>query len=197
VFHGHGVASQDDPKDYIARYFHRVDAGISDLLADEEAPLVLAGVEYLLPIYQDANDYPHLLEDGIARDPQAMDLEALHAEAWSLVEPLFLQKQEQAVDVYRHLAGTGSERASKEVNEVVRAAYFERVEALFVALDEEQWGTFDPESGEVERHEQMEPRDRDLLNVAAVHTMLNGGSVFALTRDAMPDSAPLAAVFRY
>lgn len=197
VFHGHGVASQDDPKNYISRHFHRVDAGISDLLTNEEAPLVAAGVEYLLPIYQEANSYPHLMGDGIARDPHEVNLEGLHAEAWALVEPLFRREQEQALDAYRHLSGTGSERASNEVAEIVPAAYYERVEALFVAVGQEQWGTFDPESGEVDFREKAEPGDRDLLDIAAAHTMLNEGSVFALPQEAMPDSKPLVAVFRY
>jgi hypothetical protein len=197
VFHGHGVASQDDPKDYISRYFHRVDRGIADLLADEVAPLVLAGVEYLLPIYREANSYPHLVEDGIARDPQGLELETLHAEAWALVEPLFQRQQEQAFDAYMHLSGTDSERASNELREIVPAAYYERVEALFVALDQERWGTFNPQTAEVDLHREAQPGDRDLLDLAAARTMLNGGSVFVLTQDAVPHSAPLAAVFRY
>ena len=44
VFHGHGVASADDPKDYIFRYFRRIDEGLSQVLAGDTAPLVLAGV---------------------------------------------------------------------------------------------------------------------------------------------------------
>jgi hypothetical protein len=30
---------------------------------------VLAGVEYLLPIYREANTYPHLLAEGIHGNP--------------------------------------------------------------------------------------------------------------------------------
>jgi hypothetical protein len=197
VFHGHGVASQDDPKDYISRYFHRIDAGISDLLGDENAPLVVAGVEYLLPIYQEANSYPHLTEGGVARDPQEVGLEELHAEAWTLVEPLFRRKQEEALDAYRHLAGTASDRASNDLKEIVAAAHYERVEALFVALDQECWGSFAPQTGDIDVHQEARPGDRDLLDFAAAQTIQNGGSVFALTQDALPDSAPLAAVLRY
>jgi len=197
IFHGHGVASQDNPKDYIFRYFQRVDRGIGDLLADEVAPLVLAGVEYLLPIYREANSYPHLVADGIMRDPQGVKLEALHSEAWSLVEPLFQREQEQAIDAYRHLSGTDSKRASSEITEIVCASYYERVEALFVALDRECWGTFDPQTGQVDVHGEAQPNDRDLLDLAAARTMLNGGAIFALAQDALPASTPLAAVFRF
>ena len=61
IFHGHGMASADDPKDYILRYFRQVDAGLRDLLRDEQAPLILAGVDYLLPIYAVLDSTPGLI----------------------------------------------------------------------------------------------------------------------------------------
>lgn len=205
VFHGHGVASEDDPKEYIERYFHRVDEGVSDLLAGEEAPLVLAGVDYLLPIYQEANSYPHLLEEGVARNPQELSREELHTRAWEIVGPLFQASREEALDVYHHLSGDDSERSSDELRkrasdklaEIVPAAYYERVEALFVALDTQRWGTFDPDTGEVDLHDEAEPLDKDLLDFAAAHTLLNGGAVYAVEREAVPGDGDIAAVFRY
>jgi hypothetical protein len=61
IFHGHGMASADDPKDYISHYFQQVDAGLRDLLRDEQALLVLAGVDYLLPIYAVLDFTPGLI----------------------------------------------------------------------------------------------------------------------------------------
>jgi hypothetical protein len=65
---GHGVGIDDathEPNDAILRYFHQVDTGLRAFLRDEHAPLVLAGVEYLLPIYRRANTYPYMLEGGV------------------------------------------------------------------------------------------------------------------------------------
>lgn len=64
TFHGHGTGS-NDAKANILRYFHQVDEGLHDLLRDEQAPLVLAGVDYLLPIYKEANTYPHLVDQEL------------------------------------------------------------------------------------------------------------------------------------
>jgi hypothetical protein len=119
IFHGHGVASADDPKDYISRYFHRVDEGLHDLLRDEQAPLVLAGVDYLLPIYREANTYPHLVYEGIEGNPEELRAEELHERAWTTVQPLFLAEQEEAAAQYRQLAGAGSEQASVESHKVI------------------------------------------------------------------------------
>ena len=197
IFHGHGVASADDPKDYILRYFHQVDEGLRDLLRDEEAPLVLAGVDYLLPIYQEANSYLHLVDERIEGNPEEMSADELHEQAWAIVHPLFLSAQQEAAAQYRQLAGTGSEQASGDLKRLISAAYHGRVETLFVAVGLQQWGAFDPATNAVHLHERAEPGDEDLLDFAAIHTLSNGGSVYAVEPGNVPDDAPLAAVLRY
>jgi len=197
IFHGHGVASADDPKDYILRYFHQVDEGLGDLLGGEEAPLVLAGVDYLLPIYKEANSYPHLVDEGIEGNPEEMSVEELHEHAWAIVHPLFLSAQQEAAARYRQLAGAGSEQASSDLKEVVPAAYHGRVDTLFVAVGLQQWGAFDPDTNTVYLHEKAGPEGEDLLDLAAVHTLLNRGTVYAIEPEKVPDEAPLAAALRY
>ncbi len=198
IFHGQGVASADDPKDYILRYFHQVDEGLHGLLLrGEEVPLVLAGVDYLLPLYKEANSYPHLVDEGIEGNPEAMSAEELHEHAWAIVHPLFLSARKEAAALYRQLAGAGSEQASSDRKEIIPAAYHGRVDTLFVAVGLQQWGAFDPETNAVHLHERAEPGDEDLLDFAAIHTLSNGGSVHAVEPEKVPDDAPLAAVFRY
>jgi len=46
-------------------------------------------------------------------------------------------------------------------------------------------------------HEEAEPGDEDLLDFAAMQTLLNGGIVYAVEPQKVPDEALLAAVFRY
>jgi hypothetical protein len=197
IFHGHGVASADDPKDYIARYFHRVDEGLRDLLQGQQAPLVLAGVDYLHPIYKEANSYPCLLDEGIEGNPEELRAEELHERAWGIVHPLLLAAQKEAAAQYRQLVSAGSEQASNDLKEIVRAAYHGRVETLFVAVGLQQWGTFDPATNAVQLHREVKPGDEDLLDFAAVQTLLNSGTVYAADSEKVPDEALLAAVFRY
>ncbi len=197
VFHGHGVASADDPEDYIRHYCHRIDEGVREMLAGETAPLVLAGVDYVHPIYQEANTYPHLSEGAITGNPEELSAEELHRRAWDIVAPYFQRERQAAADRYRQLAGTGSELASNEIGQVVPAAYQARVEVLFVPVDVQQWGTFDPATNEVRLHAEREAGDEDMLDFAAVHTFLNGGTVYAVEPERVPDDAPLAAVFRF
>jgi hypothetical protein len=68
---------------------------------------------------------------------------------------------------------------------------------LFVAVGFQQWGTFDPATNTVWVHEEAEPGDEDLLDFAAIQTLLNRGTVYAVEPEKVPDETLLAAVSRY
>ena len=191
---GHG-AEIDDTKDNLLKYFRLIDRGLHDLLRDERAPLILAGVEYLFPIYREANTYPGLIEEGIPGNPQGISAEALHRSALKIGYPYFQKAEQDAVAQYRQSSGTGL--TSADLREIIPAAIHGRVGILFVASGRQQWGTFDGESGAVEIHPKMGAASEDLLEVAAIQTFLNGGTLFMLPPEKMPDTGDLAAVFRY
>ncbi len=193
IFHGHGA--DNDPKDDILRYFRRIDRGVQGLLKGSRAPLVLAGVDYLLPIYREASTYSHLADGGIAGNPEGLSAEELRKRAWSVVRPLFSEAQQEAAARYERAAGT--EQASTDLSEIVPAAYFGRVDLLFVALDSQRWGTFDPGTAKVSLHEEAASGDGDLLDLAAIRTLLSGGTVYGLDHQEMPNGASVASVFRY
>jgi hypothetical protein len=194
VFYGQGVGI-DDAKERLLRYFQHIDRGLHELLHTETAPLVLAAVDYLLPIYRQANTYPHLLEAGVMGNPDKIKAEVLREHAWAVVEPYFLTARQQAAAQYRDYAGT--KRASHAIREIVPAAAAGRVESLFVAIDQEQWGIFDPGSRILHIHKEARFGDDDLLDIAATQTLLHSGAVYAVKRADMPETACIAAVFRY
>lgn len=197
AFHGHGVGT-DDEKTNIVRYFQRVDRAVSDFLAEERAPLLLAGVEYLFPLYREANSYPHLLEQGIPGNPEELSEKTLHARAWEVVRPLFQKEEEEAVARYRQEAGRQSGRASADIREIVPAAYSGRVEQLFVRDAAEIWGKYDLANNRVEAYQERTPQSEDLLNTAALYTIQKDGTIYVVGESEMPDpSSPVAALFRY
>lgn len=194
-FHGQGSPDRDDPKADILQFFHILNQGLKKYLP-EQAPLVLAGVEYLLPIYQEANTHPHLVDTILSvENVGVFNPRDVHEQAWSLVEPFYTQSQDTAIERYHELAGTG--KTSTDLKEAVAAAYYGRVDRLFVAVGIQKWGNFDSQANELEIHSENEPGDEDLLNAAAIQTVLNGGTVYALEPQEIPEHAPLAAVFRY
>ncbi len=151
--------------------------------------------DYLRPIYREANRHPSLLENGISGNPEGLGAGELHARAWPLVQPRFLKDREAATARYRQLQGTG--RASNDVRGVVPAAHDGRIDVLFVAVGVQIWGTFLADSRRIDVGEEAPGRTGDLLNLAAVHTVLNRGTVYAVPSAEMPGEAPVAAILRY
>ena len=200
IIHGQGVASEDKrrPKDKLVRFFRDIDQGVQQTLEDENTPLLLAGVEYYLPFYREVNSYTHLVEDQIvAGNPDGLSPKELQQKAWELMEPLFLEEQENALDAFRQLRGNGEKLASDELTEIVPASFFSRIDTAFVPIEKHLWGNYDSESNTVEVHGDHEVGDEDLLDFVAVFTYLNGGTVHALRPENMPTDKPLAATFRY
>ncbi|MBW4557519.1 MAG: hypothetical protein KME59_16575 [Trichormus sp. ATA11-4-KO1] len=194
-FHGQGSPDTDKRQADILQFFHIVDRAVHEKIRGQNAPLVLAGVEYLFPIYQEANTYPHFVESGITGNPEVMKPEELHQQAWPIVKPLFHENQQSAMALYQQLAGTGT--ASSDIKEIVSATYCHRVDSMFVPVDMQIWGKFDPDNMTVDLHSEPEPDDDDMLDFAAIHTLLNGGKVYTLNSENMPNGAPVAAIFRY
>ncbi len=193
MFHGQGIGDED--KDKILRWFQMIDDELSNLLAGGQSPIVLAGVEYLLPLYKEANSYPHLLDMGITGNPEDLTPEELHSQAWTLMQPIFMQAQERAAAQYSQLSGTS--QTTVDVKEAVLAAHQGRVDVMFVALGVQVWGKFDPSTNTVHIHQCPELGDMDLLDLAAIQSILNGGTVYAVEPKQVPDHGLLAAVFRY
>lgn len=192
IFEGHGVGI-DDEKDDLLLYFQRVDRGLHAVLREERVPLVLAAVDYLQPIYRQANTYPHLLQQGVEGNPDRWNGKELHEKSWQLVEPYFQESIRQAVGLFRQALGTG--RASEVPEEVIPAAFRGEVQVLFLNEKRHVWGTFDRQAWQVCLHESPQPGDRDLSNDAAIETLRRGHSVYALANGEMPSRSPLAALY--
>jgi hypothetical protein len=195
---GHGVGIEDathEPNDAILRYFQQVDTGLRAFLRDAHAPLVLAGVDYLLPIYRRVNTYPYVLDEGVTGSPDGLRPEELQERAWPIVQPHYQQAQESAAARYRQLAGTG--RAAGDISAILTAAYDGQIDTLFVMGNVQQWGVFRAESRTVEVHREAVADDEDLLDLAAMYTLLRRGTVYAVAPEHMPDRTPAAAILRY
>ena len=182
------------PKRISRSTFRLIDAALRPVLRDQRSPLILAGVQYLLPIYREVSGYPHIAEEELLGNPDHLSEQQLQARAWPLVKPHVEQAQTEAAAKYRQLAGTG--KTSDDIRQIVPAAVAGQVESLLVDRAAHVWGAFDPQSGELHVHTDEEPGDDDLLDFAAVQTLLNRGAVFTVPREESP-APPVAAVFRY
>ena len=192
TFHGHAM-DKDSSEEDLVRFLGAVDAGVREVIGDRRAPLVLAGVGYLLPLYRRVSHYHPIVEGGITGNPDQLTPAELHTLALPLLEPWFTQDRRRAAEAF--LAGTRP--TVRTVEGAIVAAHQGRVESIFVPVGSHRWGSFDPEIMTVDERGERRPGDRDLLDVAAIFTLMNGGGVFAVEPSALPSNDPIAAVLRF
>jgi hypothetical protein len=182
-------------KNNILQYFEQINMGVMKYLKEETAPMVMAGVDYLHPIYKTANTYRSLLAEGIKGNPNGVSDDTLREQAWTIVRPYFAKAQRDAIADFHKSAGTGL-TATGLIN-VVTAAYQGRVRFLFIADGVQQWGSFNAETNAVTVHPNPEPADEDLLDFAAYKTLKHSGTVFVTKPEEVPGTAPISAILRF
>jgi hypothetical protein len=200
VFHGQGVGTDDaEQKTNIMRFFKALAKGLEKniLHHDEQVPLILAGVDFLIPMYKEASSYQYVMEDAVTGNPEILTPQELHSSALPIVESYWNNSHKKVVDLYNELLGNNTGNASNNLEEIVAAAYYQKIDTLLVAKGEQKWGLFDKASQRVSLHEQEETGDEDLLDLAAAHTLINGGMVYVVEPQQVPSNETVAAIFRY
>jgi hypothetical protein len=196
MFHGQG-AGKDDKGIEKEKFFRAVDNGVMQVLKDQKAPLVLACVDEYFPVYEKVTSYAHLFEEHISGNPDEMDPLDLHEDGWLLVEEHFLKTRQEKMHALRD--ASAGPKASSDVREIIPAAADRRIDTLFIEEEKDLFGIYNMENRNVEL---AEPGDRSyqssLYNLAAVHTLLSGGSVFISDAEEMPlKGTELNALLRY
>lgn len=195
VHHGHAV--EDEERLRLRRFMQQVAKGVARLLTNEEGRLILAAVGYLHPIYRDVDKKANLMEKGIEGNPEHLNAETLHKKALEIAAPVFEMQREKEKERFNALAHSG--QATDDLQTIVPAAVQGRVESLFVALNDHAWGQYDPAKNAINLLGSASDRngEEDLLDFAAVHTLTNGGNVYAVDSVEVPGQKPIAAILRY
>jgi hypothetical protein len=194
-YHGIGAGKPDD-KENLAMYFDEVDETLwKEVLGREHAPLLLAGVEYLIPIYKSVAQYKHIWNDAITGSQEHEDIHSLYQQARKKMEPYFEERHNKALEAYLNNSANGL--TSSIADEVIAAAHYKRVWHLFVQKDQHIWGTFDEMNNTLTVHEVQQEGDECLIDKAAIKTILNKGEVHVLPKERMPAQRPIVALMRY
>ena len=192
-----GAADAPDRKENTLRFFKAFDKGLKKLLEPrgDRVPLVFAGNVSHFPIYGEANHYNGLFDRAVECTPEELSDEALHERAWALVAPIFEERRGRDAEVYAVKAGSDPERTCSSLTDVLPAAHDARVQTLFIPLHERRWGRYDAEARTLDLNEAR--TGYDLFDLAAVQTLTNGGTVYAVQPGEMPGGGEVAAVYRY
>ena len=194
-YHGMGGGKPDE-KQHISIYFDEVDESAwRAVLNKENVPLLLAGVEYLIPLYKSVAEYKPIWDDALTGSYEHAETNALYQEAMTKMEPYFKQRALKALEVYGNQSAT--ELTSSIPADVIPAAFYSRVSQLFVVRGEHIWGRFDEMNNELTIHETEQEGDECLIDKAILRTILNGGEVHFLSPEDMPAQSKIAALMRY
>ena len=195
IYHGHAEADRDR-KNEIARYFRAVDKGLMTILKDKNAPMLVTSQEFLFSIYKKENTYRYLIDDPIICNISEVDKYLLHEMAWEKVGPIFDAERKEKMGLFKQYDGTG--RTSSEIEQILPAALEGKIDTLFMNNKEEVWGVYDLGKRHVRVDEELLPSSVSLLNKAAIKTFLNGGQVYLLEKDEMPNPfSEVNALYRY
>lgn len=195
LYHGQG-AGKDNRKTEILQYMRGVNDKLISYLRKENIPLIFFGQEYLFPIYQEANQYNGLLENSVAMHPGNLAPKDIHERTWELVRPILIQTRDGKIADFKQHHGTG--RTVTDIKSILRTALQGRVDTLFVPRDDDLYGTYDPETNEVEVDDDPDSIQPSLINIAAIYTFLQGGNIYSMDRMELPDKKSRAnALLRY
>jgi hypothetical protein len=186
-------ADAEAKDEYLVHFFQQLTDGVAGVLKGKTEPLVVCAVEYQIPLYRAVNTYPHLAAEAVHGAPNGLKSGEMHARAIDALNRCYETKVNDALALWNHKVGGG---ASSRLEDVVTAAHDGRVLTLLVSDSEERAGVFDEASHSVNTHVPAAVKE-DLVNDAAVQTLLHAGRLLVVPQDKMPGEAAVAAIFRF
>lgn len=191
-----GTNTEAEHKDeYLHQFFKQVNDGVVGLLrGQEKTPLVLCGVEEALALYRSINTWSNTPDEGVRGAPNGLKGGEMHARALEVLERA---KEKELEDILAQHDRQAGEVAQAGVDDLVRFAYEGRILHLFVAEQAHAPGFFDEGRFRARAHQTERPGDEDLINAAAVQTLVHAGRVHVLPQTRVPGNRPMACIARY
>ncbi|EDX85348.1 hypothetical protein S7335_3047 [Synechococcus sp. PCC 7335] len=194
IFHGQGSGKDSENTD-ILRFFQLVSDGVEKVLAGQSVPLVFVGLDFLFPIYQQANKYSHLMEKAVDFQPDRLSPEEVRDRALEVVEPHFTTSRKEALEKYGSLLDKN--QATQDIEQILNAAANGQIETLIVARGAKLWGTFDPKSRKATYHSEQQADSQELMDWAVTHALQTNAEVYIVARDEVPADADAVVTLRY
>ena len=192
TFHGQGGDENDKELELFIKH---IENKVTKYLKKENGPLVLTGPDKMIAYYRKANKYFNVLDEALKGNSDNKSPKELADEAWKIAEDYFQEDIESDIERFNNLQG--SELISTEVEEIVKSAYFGKVDTLFVPMGTRQFGVFIPDENRVDMSESLNGEAVDLINYAAISAIRTGSTLYGLPQSQVPKNSGLAAIYRY
>lgn len=198
MFHGQSEDSDEENKKRILHYFHKVDKVFTPLLNKNPLPLFLAGVDYLIPIYRQANGYNYMMDsDHVSGAFGHDEMKTLHERSWEIAAPYF-EKERLARKAEFEAKNAAGMAIKIDKLGIVKAAITGMIDTLLVNQKHNHtWGRYHETTHTIELTEPNEPGSHCLVDLAAVQTLTNKGKVYLTDSDHIDHDAAMEATLRY
>lgn len=195
VFHGQGD-TKDEKKEEVVKYLREIDRGLLPLFNEYNVPLIIASFDYIFIQYKQINSYNGLYEKNASMNPDENDIKSVHEKSWNVIKEYFQENEEQAKEQYYMLSN--KKRTSSRIEEIVPAAIDGNIDTLFVQAGKNVWGLFLENYKTVIVNHEKHNENRCLIDLAAKASFLQGGKVFIMKEDELPEKETVAnAILRY
>jgi len=136
-----------------------------------------------------------LIQEGINKSIESLDLDELQEKVRIIIDKINMEKIQKLTESYAK-AEAGL-LGSSDLVQVVKAAAEGRVETIFMEEDKIVSGKVNFKTGEIKFGNIESPDYGDILDDLAELVFLGGGAVIVLTKEKMPGTTGIAAIYRY
>ncbi|MEJ2054898.1 MAG: hypothetical protein P8X42_13335 [Calditrichaceae bacterium] len=184
----------------IQRFFHLVDGrlrekGYYKKMKNENAVLILAGIDELIPLYRDANSFSDILNKYVNKNPDELNLNDLHEEAWEIMDDLITGEKEALIKKF--IERRSDQKTSDDDKEIIKSAAEKRIDVLFFNPNSSLPGFYDEDKNSVVIKSNDHDMESDLINFAALETLRSNGKVIAVEGIDKFSEGSLSAIYRY
>ncbi|MEL6253191.1 MAG: hypothetical protein AAFR87_14365 [Bacteroidota bacterium] len=197
IYHGQGMG-KDVKEAELEKYFRQLDEGLMTMLNDEKLPMLLAGVDYLIPLYKSLSKYSYVLPDHISGNQEHTHPMDLHEKAWFFASKYYQKDIEEKLSDFKE--NYVADKASFSSAEIIKAAYQGKIKYLFLDREHEPlWGFYGYLSNnQIEFHMEQNAYNYCLYDFTAIQAYKKGAEVFFLDQSELPiPDSGMNAIFRY
>lgn len=191
---GHGP--EDARKELVVASPQNIASAVKAAIGEDPAPLVLVADPRVAGAFLQQVEIRQIHSQPLHLNPFAFTDAGLHAKVLELIRPMLDADLNAVLDQVNARLGTAEPTVAIRLEEILTAGREGRIEAVVVAGDEALWGRLTAEGGVIARGT-PNPDDEDLLNLAAVLSLRQGGRAFAAPRERIPRQVPAAATLRF
>jgi hypothetical protein len=195
IRHGRGQKKDDVDLD-MERFFRVVDRGILEHYTRPTGlPLLLAGLPANLSGFRSVSHNPMILDAAIELDADSLSPEELRKQAWTRIEPIYLQRLSKLSESYKtnRAHGLGAE----DLATIAEAATRGRVGTLLIDAERLVPGRIDAATGKMEPGAVGDPGVDDLLDDLAETVIRMKGEAIVVPTLRMPSTTGAAAIYRF